>query len=138
MSTRVTVAATGGPYKGRNFVFTDRTICTFGRSDDCLLRIQGGTDNLTVSRHHCLLDIDPPTVRVCDVGSLNGTFVNGQMIGQRDKGTPRWEAVPTDLKGIELHAGDQLVVGSSEFLIGIQSSAPDCESDALVGSLTSC
>jgi pSer/pThr/pTyr-binding forkhead associated (FHA) protein len=137
MSTRITVTATGGPYKGRKFVFTDRTICTVGRSDDCLLRIQGSAGNLTVSRRHCLLDIDPPTVRVCDLGSLNGTFVNGQIIGQRDKGTPPWEAVPADLKGIELHAGDRLVVGSSEFLIGIQSSAPDCESDAHVDLLAS-
>jgi pSer/pThr/pTyr-binding forkhead associated (FHA) protein len=119
MSTRITVTATGGPCKGREFVFTSRTVCTVGRSDDCLLRIQGDASNLTVSRRHCLLDIDPPTVRVRDLGSLNGTFVNGRKIGQREKGTPPGEAAPADLEGVELHDGDQLVVGSSEFLIAI-------------------
>jgi eukaryotic-like serine/threonine-protein kinase len=132
MSARVTVTATGGPCKGREFVFTSRTLCTVGRSDDCLLRIQGDATNRTVSRRHCLLDIDPPTVRVRDLGSLNGTFVNDRNIGQREKGTPPWQAVPADLDGVELHDGDRLVVGSSEFLIDVHNSAPECEPDARV------
>jgi pSer/pThr/pTyr-binding forkhead associated (FHA) protein len=135
MPARITVTATGGPCKGREFVFTSRTLCTVGRSDNCLLRIQGDGSNLTVSRRHCVLDIDPPTVRVRDLGSLNGTFVNGRKIGQREKGTPPWEAVPADLDGVELRAGDRLVVGSSEFLIDIQNSAPEREPDARVGPL---
>ena len=135
MSARITITATGGPCKVREFVFTSRTICTVGRSDDHLLRIQGDGSNLIVSRRHCLLDIDPPTVRVRDLGSLNGTFVNGRKIGQRENGTPPWEAVPADLDGVELHDGDRVVVGSSEFLIDIQNSAPGCEPDDRVGSL---
>jgi pSer/pThr/pTyr-binding forkhead associated (FHA) protein len=63
-------------------------------------------------------------VRVRDLGSLNGTFVNGRTIGQREKGTPPWEAAPADLEGVELHDGDRLIVGSSEFLVGVQRS-PD-------------
>jgi pSer/pThr/pTyr-binding forkhead associated (FHA) protein len=135
MSARITVTAIGGPCKGREFVFTSCTRCTVGRSDDCLLRIQGDGSNLTVSRRHCLLDIDPPTVRVRDLGSLNGTFVNARKIGQRQKGTPPWEAVPAELDGVELHDGDRLVVGSSEFLIDIQNPAPECEPDARVESV---
>jgi pSer/pThr/pTyr-binding forkhead associated (FHA) protein len=135
MSVHITITATGGPCKGRQFVFTNRTLCTVGRSGDCVLRIQGDANNLTVSRRHCLLDIDPPTVWVRDLGSLNGTFVNDRKIGQREKGTAPWEADLTDLEGVELHAGDRLVVGSSEFLIDVQSSAPECERDARIGSL---
>ena len=135
MSVHITITATGGPCQGRQFVFTNRTLCTVGRSGDCVLRIQGDANNLTVSRRHCLLDIDPPTVWVRDLGSLNGTFVNDRKIGQREKGTPPWEAVPADRDGVELHDGDRLVVGSSEFLIDIQKSALECEPDALVGSL---
>ncbi|MDF0552306.1 FHA domain-containing protein [Kamptonema sp. UHCC 0994] len=37
----------------------------------------------TISRYHCLLDINPPDIRVRDFGSKNGTFVNGKKIGQR-------------------------------------------------------
>jgi pSer/pThr/pTyr-binding forkhead associated (FHA) protein len=132
MSARITVAATGGPYKGREFVFTTRTIWTVGRSEDCVLRIQGDASNLIISRRHCLLEIDPPLVRVRDLGSLNGTFVNGRKIGQREKGTPPWEVVPADPEGVELHAGDRLVVGSIEFLIDIQNGEPPaiCQSQA--------
>ena len=36
-------------------------------------------------RRHCLLDINPPDIRVRDFGSLNGTYVNGTMIGQREQ-----------------------------------------------------
>ena len=35
------------------------------------------TDDKRVSRHHFLLEISPPTVRLRDLGSLNGTNVNG-------------------------------------------------------------
>jgi serine/threonine-protein kinase len=119
MSASVTVTAIGGPYIGRKFAFTIPMICTVGRSGDCLLRIPGGTGSLDVSRHHCRLDIDPPVIRVRDLGSLNGTFVNERKIGQRDKNTPPWEAIPAD--GVELHDGDRLVVGSSQFVIDIQA-----------------
>lgn len=119
MSTRIILMATGGPLKGQGFIFTDRTICTVGRSDDCLIRIPGDADNLTVSRRHCLLAIYPPAMRVRDLGSLNGTFVNGRKVGQREKGTPPGEAVPVESEGVELHDGDLLSVGSSEFLVGI-------------------
>src|SRR5262249_3050843 len=113
MSASISLTATDGPCKGRAFAFNSRTICTVGRSEDCMLRIRGDVSNLTVSRRHCLLDIDPPAVRVRDLGSLNGTFVNGRRIGQREKGTPPWEAVPADLERVELHDGDRLIVGSS-------------------------
>jgi pSer/pThr/pTyr-binding forkhead associated (FHA) protein len=135
MSARITVFAIGGPCKGRELIFTSRTLCTVGRSEDCLLRIPGENRNLTVSRRHCLLDIDPPTVWVRDLGSLNGTFVNDRKIGQRKKGTRPWAAVPSDLDGVELDAGDRLVVGDSEFVIDIQDSVPECEPDDDVDSL---
>jgi eukaryotic-like serine/threonine-protein kinase len=123
MSARITVTATGGPCKGREFVFTGRTICTVGHSDSCLLRIQGDACDLTVSRRHCLLEIDPPAVRVRDLGSRNGTFVNGRKIGQREQGTPPREAAPADLAGVELYNGDRLALGGCEFLVGIQRGA---------------
>lgn len=67
-----------------------------------------------MSRRHCLLDIDPPFVGVRDLSSLNGTYVNGRNIGQREKRTPLGE--------IELHDGDRLIVGNSQFLIEVRDS----------------
>lgn len=125
MSTRITLSATGGPLKGREFVFPIRMVVAVGRAEGCLLRVQGDGSDLTASRRHCLLDIDPPSVRVRDLGSLNGTFVNGQRIGRRPMGTPPDEAIPPDRELVELHDGDWLGVGGSEFRVGIRCDPDD-------------
>jgi pSer/pThr/pTyr-binding forkhead associated (FHA) protein len=133
MSARITITATEGPCKGREFVFTTRTVCTVGRSDVCLLHIRGDANDLTVSRRHCVLDIDPPTVRVRDLGSLNGTFVNDRNIGQRQNDALPGELSVADPEGVELHAGDRLMVGSSAFRIDILASAAQRESRSRAG-----
>lgn len=48
-----------------------------GRETDCHLRREGGF----LSRHHCVLLHDEYTLRLRDLGSKNGTFVNGHRIG---------------------------------------------------------
>jgi pSer/pThr/pTyr-binding forkhead associated (FHA) protein len=55
-----------------------------------------------VSREHCELVIEDGKLIVHDVGSSNGTFVNGESIDE-----------------IELSAGDQLRVGPVTFVIQI-------------------
>jgi pSer/pThr/pTyr-binding forkhead associated (FHA) protein len=47
-----------------------------GREQDCHLRLESGL----VSRHHCVLMLDEYTLRVRDLGSRNGTYVNGRRI----------------------------------------------------------
>ena len=47
-----------------------------GREQDCLLR----PDSPTVSRHHCVLLQDGYTLRIRDLGSKNGTYVNGRRV----------------------------------------------------------
>lgn len=47
-----------------------------GREQDCHLR--PGSES--VSRHHCAITIDDYTVRVRDLGSSNGTSINGKRI----------------------------------------------------------
>jgi predicted RNA-binding Zn-ribbon protein involved in translation (DUF1610 family) len=44
-----------------------------GRERDCHLR----AGSRTVSQHHCVLRLDGYSVRIRDLGSRNGTFVNG-------------------------------------------------------------
>ena len=48
-----------------------------GREEDCHLR----PESEFVSRHHCVLLLDEYTLRIRDLGSKNGTFVNGRRIG---------------------------------------------------------
>ena len=132
MSARITLTATAGALAGLEFVFNDWTVCTIGRSPDCLICVQGEGD-LTASRRHCLLTVDPPFVRVRDLGSLNGTFLNGRRIGQRGKGTPSREALPVELEAVELHDGDLLSVGNNAFLVRVECTA---RAPALVGEPT--
>ncbi len=47
-----------------------------GREHDCHLR----PNSELISRHHCAFTVDDYTVRVRDLGSTNGTLVNGERI----------------------------------------------------------
>src|ERR1700704_2250284 len=85
MPAKVTLTVTKGKLKGEEFVFDDRTTCIIGRANDCSPCVPDDQDHKTISRHHCLLDINPPDIRVRDFGSLNGTYVNGHKIGQRTR-----------------------------------------------------
>jgi pSer/pThr/pTyr-binding forkhead associated (FHA) protein len=138
VEVRITLIATGGPLEGRQFTFTAPAAWTIGRASACALRLPGDEAGRAVSRVHCRLDVDPPAVRVCDLGSLNGTYVNGRSIGQRAKGQPPSEA-PADPQAVELHDGDRLEVGNSAFVVSIECGA-DAEAAAAPrqGDLAAC
>jgi pSer/pThr/pTyr-binding forkhead associated (FHA) protein len=65
-----------------------------GRDVDCHLR----PDSRLVSRHHCVLLLDEFTLRIRDLSSTNGTFVNGHRIGGE---TPS-ETILTDGDAVSL------------------------------------
>ena len=71
----------------------------------------------SVSRHHCVLLVDGDTVFVRDLGSRNGTFVNGDRI----------------MCEKELADGDQLVIGPLRFTLFVSA-----ESTARAGRRRSC
>ncbi|MFN0056612.1 MAG: FHA domain-containing protein [Planctomycetales bacterium] len=74
-----------------------------GREQDCHLR----PNSDLVSRHHCVFTIDDFTVRLRDLGSTNGTFVNGERVqGQ-----------------VVLNPGDTVVVGKLVFEIVVRQPA---------------
>lgn len=71
-----------------------------GREQDCQLR----PSSESVSRHHCVFTVDDFSVRLRDLGSTNGTFVNGQRVqGQ-----------------VILQPCDRILIGKLEFEIVIQ------------------
>lgn len=78
MNILITVEEGAG--KGRTFEFADPDVFLIGRSTDAHLVI--GADDTAVSRRHCLLEIAPPHCSIRDLGSTNGTFVNGVKITQ--------------------------------------------------------
>src|SRR5215468_7048471 len=82
-------------------------VTTLGRHDDCLIRIKSSQ----VSRRHCELLEVGGKLTVRDLGSSNGTFVNGKrVLGQQP-----------------LKAGDELTVGAITLRVvtlGRQDAAP--------------
>lgn len=74
---QVNLKVIAGPYKGRIFSFTQHDSFLIGRSPDAHLYLP---DDRFFSRNHCLLEINPPHSFLRDLGSTNGTFVNGMRV----------------------------------------------------------
>lgn len=123
MSPRVKVTMKDRLLPVREFVFGNRTACTVGRAHDCYLQIPSDLLHSDISRHHCVLDIDPPAVRVRDLGSRNGTFINGKKIGQRVRGTDPEEPAPIDLTDYAVFSGDTIQLGETKLEVTICSEA---------------
>ncbi|WP_344854804.1 protein kinase domain-containing protein [Amycolatopsis ultiminotia] len=118
----VRLTVSDGPAQGTVHEFGGRATCLLGRSRDCDPRLPAEDDR--VSRHHCLLDINPPDVRVRDFGSLNGTFVNGAEIGRRAPGQTPEQAARTAFPERDLHDGDELRIGRTTVRVTIVPAVP--------------
>ena len=71
---RVTLRVIAGPQTGRFFTFDQHETFMIGRGEDSQFCLP---HDRFFSRHHCLLEIAPPQCFLRDLGSTNGTFVNG-------------------------------------------------------------
>jgi pSer/pThr/pTyr-binding forkhead associated (FHA) protein len=54
----------------------DRDVVTVGRHPECDIRL----GSLRVSRRHCIITTDRGDVVVQDLGSTNGTWINGRRV----------------------------------------------------------
>jgi predicted component of type VI protein secretion system len=93
----------GGKYQGKLIPLTTRQFLV-GREQDCHLR----PNSDLVSRHHCIFLVDDYTVRLRDLGSTNGTRVNGELVRQ--------EVVLSD--------GDKISIGKLELQLVMRKEAP--------------
>ena len=107
MNGKIIMEITEGEYAGRKYEYTETDRVFIGRQEDCGIVLP----ERTVSRYHCLLAINPPIVRLQDFGSLNGTYLNGKKIGQRDRGKSWEEAKDEEHEEFELHDGDRIRLG---------------------------
>lgn len=90
------------PLAGKDVVQVDKAIFHIGREDSCDFQLY----NAQVSRQHCDLVIDEKSVRVRDLGSRNGTYVNGERV---------WGEM-------ELHNQDTLAIAPLLFTVSIRES----------------
>jgi pSer/pThr/pTyr-binding forkhead associated (FHA) protein len=123
MAETVRLTVLTGLHKGRRFCFRGPTECTVGRAPDCFVRFGGAERDQCISRHHCQLHLDPPCVRVQDLGSLNGTYVNGRAI-ERETAKDEAASFQGD-SGIAVADGDIITIGGSSFRVDIVACPPD-------------
>lgn len=107
MHGKIIIEITEGVQAGQKYEYTEANRVFIGRQDDCGIVLP----EKTVSRYHCILSINPPTVRLQDFGSLNGTYINGKKIGQRDRDKSWEEAKNEAYQEFDLHDGDRIRLG---------------------------
>jgi eukaryotic-like serine/threonine-protein kinase len=119
MTSKVTLTITEGNLKGKEFTFDTRTTCIIGRAKDCYPKIPDDDNHRTISRYHCLLDINPPDIRIRDFGSKNGTFVNTENIGQREAHQTPEDAAHIQFPEYDLQGGDEFTLSDTSFRVAV-------------------
>lgn len=72
----ISLVVTAGPHIGRRFVFHDHDVFLVGRAKPSHFQI--ADKDIFFSRIHFLVELNPPSCRLIDLKSQNGTFVNGK------------------------------------------------------------
>src|SRR4051812_34733416 len=75
---RVTLTVIGGPHTGQAFSFSGHDTFLVGRSKRAHFRLPA--KDRYFSRVHFLVEVNPPQCRLMDMGSRNGTYVNGRRV----------------------------------------------------------
>jgi hypothetical protein len=138
MPAQVVFEVVQGKLRGQTFAFDKRTLCLVGRAESCQIRLPNDAEHRRVSRHHCLLDIDPPSARVQDFGSRNGTFVNGRNIGKR---LPEHAADAPNIgqsPEYDLQDGDELRIGPTVLRVRVVNPLADTDEQPALGPTAAC
>lgn len=110
LTSSVILLATRGSLTGHEFEFTGKARCVVGRAADCELRVP--IEDLTTSRHHCVLDINPPSLTLYDLASRNGTYVNGERLPPAPPNQVE-DPLQDISAGRPLKVGDEIRVGDT-------------------------
>jgi serine/threonine-protein kinase len=100
---QVVVSVEKGPQTGRDFVFDRHATFVVGRASDASLPLP---DDPFISRHHFIIEFNPPVCMFRDLGSTNGTKVNGVRVER-----------------VRLNDGDEIVAGGSVFRVRIEETS---------------
>jgi serine/threonine-protein kinase len=96
----VTLRVISGPHAGQEYVFDRHATFIVGRSTQVDFPVP---DDRFLSRDHFLIEFNPPICFLKDMGSTNGTKVNGERIEQ-----------------VRLRDGDVIAAGKSSFQICVE------------------
>jgi hypothetical protein len=112
MANAIKLSVITGPHHRRRYCFRGATKGIIGRGSDCLVQLAGFERDGLISRKHCLIAVDPPRAGICDLGSANGTYVNGRPLpNYRDSDTNEDSCAAPTL--VELQDGDVVTIGGT-------------------------
>src|SRR3954463_10829087 len=103
---RINLSVKAGPHEGRVFEFEERDNFIVGRSPRAHFRLP--VKDKCISRIHFLIEMNPPLCRLIDMGSTNGTRVNGAKVSVSD-----------------LKDGDQITAGLTVLSLTVTGSDTD-------------
>jgi hypothetical protein len=92
MSGKLILTITEGAKKGEIIIFEEHDTLLFGRHEDCRVCLPG--DNY-ISRHHFILEVNPPDARIRDLGSRNGTHITSMLPALWQRSVRRGRTYPT-------------------------------------------
>src|SRR4051794_23331744 len=98
---KITLTGLAGPRTGQGVAFEEHDTFIVGRKKDAKFQIK----DKFFSRYHFIVEVNPPLCRLTDMGSTNGTKVNGRK-------------VPT----ADLQDGDLIAAGESVLRVSVAGS----------------
>jgi pSer/pThr/pTyr-binding forkhead associated (FHA) protein len=124
MCSKVVLSVTQGSLVGKEFIFNSPTNCVIGRAKDCNIQLPNDKNHAQISRYHCLLKINFPNICIQDIGSTNGTYVNGKLIGKKPNLNHSTTSKTSNLPEYDLHDGHEITLGDTVFKVNIQKQTP--------------
>ncbi len=100
---KVDLEVMAGPHTGKVYKFDRHDTFVVGRSSQAQFSVP---DDGFLSRNHFLIEFNPPACCLRDLGSTNGTKVNGLRV-----------------ENVRLRNGDEIVAGGSSFVIHVEESS---------------
>jgi pSer/pThr/pTyr-binding forkhead associated (FHA) protein len=108
---RLTLTIAKGLPQPKDFSFDQHELFVLGRSRECTCSIP---DDPFLSKVHFIIEFNPPEAVLQDLGSKNGTYVNGvRHTAERGCGDP---------PRVSLKHGDVITAGSAEIRLALASS----------------
>jgi eukaryotic-like serine/threonine-protein kinase len=117
VASRVIIGITKGPAKGQQISFEEHDTLLLGRHRECHICLP---NDEYLSRYHFIIEVNPPHAHLQDLGSRNGTFINGNKLGGRE-----WHETPEEGKEhtyatVPLNHGDEIITGLTYLKVSIE------------------
>jgi hypothetical protein len=116
-SMKITLTAEGG--LPGVWAFDAPAAVTVGRGEKADLRPILNDEAKSLSRRHAAIELTPEGAAIRDLGSLNGTWLNGRLVGRREEAASPLQGEPPAGPAQRLHDGDIITMGRFTLRVGL-------------------